>query len=83
MVINMTHQEAIEIVEDIGFYVPLLDSQKEAIKIVIHDTKNWNEMINNIPHYTDYKPHSCKEIGESLHKIAEIDGGHGGYVVRL
>jgi hypothetical protein len=76
----LTNKEAIEIVEDIGFYVPLLDFQKEAIKIVIHDAKNWNEMINNIPHCTDYKPHSCEEIGEGLHKIiAEIDGGHGGY----
>lgn len=81
----MTNQEAIEIVEDIvediGFCVPLIQNQEEAIKIVIHDAKNLNEMINNIPHWTIDKSYNCEEVGEALHKVAESIGGHGGFLV--
>lgn len=44
----MTNQEAIEIVEDIGFYVPLLDSQKESLEKLIQTTKDYDVLTRII-----------------------------------
>ena len=44
----MTNQEAIEIVEDIGFYVPLLDSQKEALEKLIQTAKEYDILMGII-----------------------------------
>jgi hypothetical protein len=77
----MTIKEAIDIVEDIGFYVPLLDSQKEALNKLIQTAKDYDELIMTIPIWRCNPSYSCKEIGEALHKVAESVGGHGGYIV--
>lgn len=41
----MTIKEAIEIIEDIEFYVPLLDSQKEALNKLIQTAKEYEALI--------------------------------------
>lgn len=44
----MTNQEAIDIVEDIEFYVPLLDSQKEALNKLIQTAKDFDVLTGII-----------------------------------
>lgn len=54
----MTNQEAIEIVEDIGFYVPLLDSQKEALEKLINTAKTirWVKLMGDLSILFDLDP---------------------------
>lgn len=73
----MINQEAIEILNVLcleptflsKFHQRLTQDEYEAVKQLIHTAKNWDEMVNNIPHYwTIDKSYNCEE----LHKIAEI-----------
>lgn len=58
----MTNQEAIEIVEDIGFYVPLLDSQKEALEKLINTAKTirWVKLMGDLSMLFDLDPNRYK-----------------------
>lgn len=81
----MTNQEAIKIVEDMiesmnGIDV-LYAYEQDALNQLINTAKNWDEMVSDIPHWTIDKSYNCEEIGEALHKVAELIGGHGGYMI--
>ena len=58
----MTVKEAIEIVEDIGFYVPLLDSQKEALEKLIQTAEaiRWITVIGDLSMLFDLDPNRYK-----------------------
>jgi hypothetical protein len=54
----LTIKEAIEIVEDIGFYVPLLDSQKEALEKLISNAEatRWVKLTGDLSMLFDLDP---------------------------
>ena len=55
---NMTNKEAIDIVENIGFYVPLLDFQKEALDklIKIAEATRWVKLTGDLSTLFDLDP---------------------------
>ena len=54
----MTNNEAIKIVENIGFYVPLLDFQKEALDklIKIAEATRWVKLTGDLSTLFDLDP---------------------------
>ena len=70
----MTNKEAIEIVEDIGFYVSLLDSQREALDRLVQIARDYDALMNM----------TCVKISKEdeekiIDKLNEI--GNIGYMV--
>ena len=59
---NMTNKEAIDIVENIGFYVPLLDFQKEALDklIKIAEATRWVKLTGDLSTLFDLDPNRYK-----------------------
>ena len=55
---DMTNNEAIKIVENIGFYVPLLDFQKEALDklIKIAEATRWVKLTGDLSILFDLDP---------------------------
>ena len=60
--LKLTNKEAIEIVEDIGFYVPLFDSQKEALDklIKIAEATRWIELTGDLSMLFNLDPNRYK-----------------------
>ena len=58
----MTNKEAIDIVENIGFYVPLLDFQKEALDklIKIAEATRWVKLMGDLSMLFDLDPNRYK-----------------------